>query len=122
VGLRIIQWSVISALAGFLFGFDTVVISGAEQKIQTLWELSPSLHGIVIASALYGTVLASLFGGYPADEFLAQLKAIGEAIRATRLKPIFLPTAPDNATGRRRRADKRLKTPDPERILSGSGV
>src|ERR1700738_975919 len=67
VGMRIIQWSVISALAGFLFGFDTVVISGAEKEIQTLWGLSPALHGIVIASALYGTVLGSLFGGYPAD-------------------------------------------------------
>jgi sugar porter (SP) family MFS transporter len=77
VGLRIIQWSVISALAGFLFGFDTVVISGAEQKIQTLWGLSPALHGIVIASALYGTVLGSLFGGYPADRFGRRATLIG---------------------------------------------
>ncbi|HEV7440993.1 MAG TPA: sugar porter family MFS transporter [Steroidobacteraceae bacterium] len=77
VGLRIIQWSVISALAGFLFGFDTVVISGAEQKIQTLWGLSPAMHGIVIASALYGTVLGSLFGGYPADRFGRRATLIG---------------------------------------------
>jgi len=34
---RIVFWSVTSALAGFLFGFETVVISGAEQKIQALW-------------------------------------------------------------------------------------
>jgi SP family arabinose:H+ symporter-like MFS transporter len=77
MGLRIIQWSIISALAGFLFGFDTVVISGAEQKIQALWGLSPSLHGIVIASALYGTVLGSLFGGYPADRFGRRATLIG---------------------------------------------
>jgi len=70
VGLRIIQWSIISALAGFLFGFDTVVISGAEQKIQALWGLSPAMHGIVVASALYGTVLGSLLGGFPADRVL----------------------------------------------------
>ena len=62
-------WSLVSALAGFLFGFDMVVISGAEQKIQALWGLSPGLHGFVIGAALYGTVLGSLFGGVPADRF-----------------------------------------------------
>jgi len=77
VGLRIIQWSIVSALAGFLFGFDTVVISGAEQKIQALWGLSPALHGIVIASALYGTVLGSLSGGYPADRYGRRATLIG---------------------------------------------
>ncbi len=46
---RILFWSITSALAGFLFGFDTVVISGAEQKIQSLWGLSPGLHGFAIA-------------------------------------------------------------------------
>jgi len=66
---RIFFWAVTSALAGFLFGFDTVVISGAEQKIQTLWGLSPGLHGFAIASALYGTVLGSLFGGWPTNKF-----------------------------------------------------
>ena len=66
---RIFFWSLTSALAGFLFGFDTVVISGAEKTIQTLWGLSPSLHGIAMASALYGTVIGSLLGGWPADRF-----------------------------------------------------
>jgi sugar porter (SP) family MFS transporter len=66
---RIFFWSLTSALAGFLFGFDTVVISGAEKTIQTLWALSPSLHGIAMASALYGTVVGSLIGGWPADRF-----------------------------------------------------
>ena len=46
-----------------------MVISGAEQKIQTLWALTPGLHGIAIASALYGTVLGSLLGGLPTDRF-----------------------------------------------------
>jgi MFS transporter, SP family, arabinose:H+ symporter len=62
-------WSITAALAGFLFGFDTVVISGAEQAIQTLWGLSPAAHGIAMASALYGTVLGSLMGGWPTDRF-----------------------------------------------------
>jgi len=66
---RIFFWSLTSALAGFLFGFDTVVISGAEKTIQTLWGLSPGMHGIAMASALYGTVVGSLVGGWPADRF-----------------------------------------------------
>jgi MFS transporter, SP family, arabinose:H+ symporter len=66
---RILFWSITSALAGFLFGFDTVVISGAEQKIQSLWNLSAGMHGVAIASALYGTVLGSLLGSLPTDRF-----------------------------------------------------
>jgi MFS transporter, SP family, arabinose:H+ symporter len=66
---RIFFWSLTSALAGFLFGFDTVVISGAEKTIQALWGLSPGMHGIAMASALYGTVVGSLIGGWPADRF-----------------------------------------------------
>lgn len=66
---RVFLWSITSALAGFLFGFDTVVISGAEQTIQSLWNLSPALHGIVMAAALYGTVLGALFGGWPTNRF-----------------------------------------------------
>ncbi len=66
---RIFFWSITSALAGFLFGFDTVVISGAEQKIQALWGLSAGIHGVAMAAALYGTVLGSLLGGWPTDRF-----------------------------------------------------
>ncbi|MGD0413510.1 MAG: MFS transporter, partial [Verrucomicrobiota bacterium] len=76
---RILLWSITSALAGFLFGFDTVVISGAEQTIQKLWSLSAETHGVVMGAALYGTVLGSLLGGWPADRFgrKATLLAIG---------------------------------------------
>src|SRR5262247_3074298 len=66
---QIFLWSITSALAGFLFGFDTVVISGAEQTIQKLWNLNSTLHGLVMGSALYGTVLGSLIGGWPTDKF-----------------------------------------------------
>ncbi len=59
-------WSITVALAGFLFGFDTVVISGANRPLQELWNLSPINHGMFIMSmALWGTVLGSLIGGYP---------------------------------------------------------
>jgi len=66
---RLYYWSVVSALAGFLFGFDTVVISGAEQTIQALWGLSPEMHGLAMGAALYGTVLGSLVGGWPTDRY-----------------------------------------------------
>lgn len=66
---QIFFWSITSALAGFLFGFDTVVISGAEQTIQKLWGLSSALHGLVMGSALYGTVVGSLVGGWPTEKF-----------------------------------------------------
>src|SRR5258706_9021766 len=66
---RILFWSVTSALAGFLFGFDTVVISGAEQRIQSLWGLTAGMHGLAMGSALYGTVIGSLVGGWPTDRF-----------------------------------------------------
>jgi sugar porter (SP) family MFS transporter len=62
----ITKWSITVALAGFLFGFDTVVISGANQPIQELWNTSPLFHGTFIMSmALWGTVLGSLLGGIP---------------------------------------------------------
>jgi len=66
---RLFFWALTSALAGFIFGFDTVVISGAEQTIQALWRLSPGMHGIAMGAALYGTVLGALVGGWPADHF-----------------------------------------------------
>lgn len=66
---KLLFWSIVSALAGFLFGFDTVVISGAEEKIQELWGLSPFLHGLAISGALWGTVLGSLVGAFPTDRF-----------------------------------------------------
>ena len=59
---RLFLWAVTSALAGFLFGFDTVVISGAEKQIQDIWSLSGSMHGWALSSALWGTVLGALCG------------------------------------------------------------
>ncbi len=69
MGRQVFLWSLTSALAGFLFGFDTVVISGAEQTIQELWSLSAAMHGVAMAAALYGTVLGAMLGGWPSDRF-----------------------------------------------------
>lgn len=65
---RVFKISLTAALAGFLFGFDTVVISGANLPIKELWNTSPLFHGLFIMSmALWGTVLGSLTGGIPCD-------------------------------------------------------
>ena len=66
---KLFFWALVSSLAGFLFGFDTVVISGAEQTIQKLWGLNSSLHGLSISMALWGTVLGSMIGGWPTERF-----------------------------------------------------
>jgi MFS transporter, SP family, arabinose:H+ symporter len=83
--------SLVAALAGFLFGFDTVVISGAEQTIQAIWGLNSSLHGLAISMALWGTVIGAMLGGLPTDRWgrkktllsigaLYLLSAIGSAL------------------------------------------
>jgi sugar porter (SP) family MFS transporter len=63
------RWILVADLSGFLFGFDTVVISGANLPIKELWSTSPFFHGFFIMSmALWGTVLGALFGSYPTNK------------------------------------------------------
>ena len=65
---KITKISITVALAGFLFGFDTVVISGADQQLQTLWKTTDFFHGTFIMSmALWGTVIGAIFANYPCD-------------------------------------------------------
>lgn len=65
---KILRWSVIASFAGFLFGFDTVVISGADKTLQLLWNSSDVFHGsVVMAMALWGTVIGAIFGGIPTN-------------------------------------------------------
>ncbi|SDD12029.1 sugar porter family MFS transporter [Niabella drilacis] len=72
-GINLFGISLIAALAGFIFGFDTVVISGANQPIKDLWhttDISPWFHGIFIMSmALWGTVLGAVLGGRPTERY-----------------------------------------------------
>lgn len=89
---KILIWSVTAALAGFLFGFDVVVISGADKKLQALWHSSDAFHGsVVMGMALWGTVIGAIFGGFPTNKFgrkntlfvigiLYALSAIGSAL------------------------------------------
>ncbi|WP_405296596.1 sugar porter family MFS transporter [Algibacter sp. Ld11] len=67
---KILLWSITAALAGFLFGFDVVVISGADKKLQALWESSDAFHGwVVMGMALWGTVIGAIFGGFPTNKY-----------------------------------------------------
>lgn len=73
---KILFWSITSALGGFLFGFDTAVISGGEQNIQIMWDLSDIMVGQMVAMALYGTIVGALFGGIPAQKFGRKISLI----------------------------------------------
>jgi sugar porter (SP) family MFS transporter len=64
---KVFLWSLVVALGGFLFGFDTAVISGAEQSIQAYWTLTSVEHGLTVSIALIGTVIGSLVGGIPCE-------------------------------------------------------
>ncbi len=68
VNKSLFLWSITAALAGFLFGFDTVVISGADKALQELWPRGDVFHGwVIMSSALWGTVIGAMFGGIPTD-------------------------------------------------------
>lgn len=89
---KILIWSLIASFAGFLFGFDTVVISGADKALQQLWHSSDFFHGsVVMAMALWGTVIGALFGGIPTNKigrkktlliigFLFSISALGSSL------------------------------------------
>lgn len=89
---KLFRWSVVASLAGFIFGFDTVVISGANIPIKNLWNTTPLFHGFFIMSmALWGTLFGSIFGGIPTDRYgrkkvlivlgiLFAISAIGSAL------------------------------------------
>ena len=59
--------SFVAAMGGFLFGYDTAVINGGEQQIQSVWGLSSFVHGLVMSSALWGTVIGAMGGGKVCD-------------------------------------------------------
>ncbi len=64
---KVFTWAAIISIGGFLFGFDTAVISGAEQRIQALWDLDVFEHGLTVSIALVGTVFGAMLGGIPSD-------------------------------------------------------
>lgn len=88
---KVYFWAWVIALGGFLFGFDTAVISGAEQAIQSYWNLTTIQLGFTISIAIIGTVIGALTGSIPSDRlgrkrtlfiiaFLYLLSSIGTAL------------------------------------------
>ncbi|MEM9327140.1 MAG: sugar porter family MFS transporter [Bacteroidota bacterium] len=77
---KIFFWSITVALGGFLFGYDTAVISGSEQEIQQFWGLSDFLLGQTVAMALYGTILGALLGGIPTQRLGRKRTLFGVAV------------------------------------------
>ena len=65
----LLRSTVVAALGGLLFGFDTVVISGTTHALTEVFRLSESLLGLTVATALGGTILGAMFAGIPADRF-----------------------------------------------------
>jgi len=89
---QIVSWSITASLAGFLFGFDVVVISGADKTLQALWGSSDFFHGaFIMGIALWGTVIGAILGGFPTNKYgrkntllgigiLFAISAIGSAL------------------------------------------
>jgi sugar porter (SP) family MFS transporter len=77
---NVFVWSLVIALGGFLFGFDTAVISGAEQAIQKYWGLNSLQHGLTVSIALIGTVIGALTGAIPTDRWGRKKTLYGIAI------------------------------------------
>ncbi|MGN6802607.1 MAG: sugar porter family MFS transporter [Ginsengibacter sp.] len=65
---KVVFWAWVVAIGGFLFGFDTAVISGAEKSIQQFWNLSAFEHGLTMSIALVGTIIGALTGSIPSDK------------------------------------------------------
>src|SRR6202030_2618636 len=65
----LLRSTVVAALGGLLFGFDTVVISGTTQALTELFRLTPLALGVTVSSALVGTILGSMLAGIPGDAY-----------------------------------------------------
>ncbi len=59
----------IAALGGLLFGFDTAVISGTDNALTEVFDLTPNWLGFTKASALIGTIFGAMLAGWPSDRF-----------------------------------------------------
>src|SRR5690348_9692457 len=69
INTTLLRSTIVAALGGLLFGFDTVVISGTTSALTDLYHLSSFYLGVTVATALVGTTLGAMFAGWPAERF-----------------------------------------------------
>ena len=95
---RLLLWSVTASLAGFLFGFDTIVISGAEEDFQRLWQLDGFWHGLFQFNIVFGILVAfasNWIVGNAATEAIAWRLMLGlEAVPALIYTILSSPQSP----------------------------
>ena len=65
----LVRATIVAALGGLLFGFDTAVIAGTTRDLTATFQLSPWSLGLTVASALWGTILGAIFAGIPGDRY-----------------------------------------------------
>lgn len=65
----LIRSTVVAALGGLLFGFDTAVIAGTTRALTGQYHLSSEMLGLTVAAALWGTIVGSIFAGFPGDRY-----------------------------------------------------
>ncbi|MGA8866113.1 MAG: sugar porter family MFS transporter [Candidatus Sulfotelmatobacter sp.] len=65
----LVKSTVVAALGGLLFGFDTAVISGTTSNLTLVYHLTPHLLGVTVSAALVGTILGAMFAGIPGDKY-----------------------------------------------------
>ena len=65
----LLKSTVVAALGGLLFGFDTAVIAGTTRALSETYRLSPGSLGVTVAAALWGTILGAMLAGIPGDRY-----------------------------------------------------
>jgi sugar porter (SP) family MFS transporter len=65
----LVKSTIVAALGGLLFGFDTAVIAGTTSALSGAYHLSPGSLGFTVASALYGTIIGAMLAGIPGDRY-----------------------------------------------------
>jgi MFS family permease len=65
----LVKSTVVAALGGLLFGFDTAVISGTTSNLKLVYHLTPHLLGVTVSAALIGTIFGAMFAGIPGDKY-----------------------------------------------------
>jgi len=65
----LVKSTVVAALGGLLFGFDTAVIAGTTRALSETYHLSPGSLGVTVAAALWGTILGAMLAGIPGDRY-----------------------------------------------------